>query len=275
MISTRGLAPLAALSLVERQRDRFDAAVQSEPVARREIASFRERIGKIGSVDALLKDHELFSFTMKAFGLEQQVFAKAMMKRILTADPGDRKSLVNRLTDPRYRDINRVMGFAADGTTGRPDFRGARWVDAMVDRYVAQRVVDGQMAENPAVGTALDFERKAKGLTNWFKVLADPRVAGFMRTALGLPESVAQGSVDAQARMFRDKMKIEDLQDPQVRRKLVRQYAAIEGALGHNPAQSGLMDLFARRSDGANWSPVLIDVTAITPHGGSAYRSTR
>ena len=56
-------------------------------IARREIETFHARIGQIGSVDELVKDHQVYSFVMKAFGLEKEIFAKAMMKRILTADP--------------------------------------------------------------------------------------------------------------------------------------------------------------------------------------------
>jgi hypothetical protein len=275
VISTRGLSPLAAIALIDNKRDRFTAAVQADPIARREIAAFRDRIGTIGSVDALLKDQEVYSFAMKAFGMEKEIFAKAMMKRILTADPDDKKSLVNRLTDPRYREINKALGFETDGTVGRSDFGRTAWVDTLVDRYVSQRLIDGQMEQNPTVGIALDFERKAKGLTNWFKVLADPKMAGFMRTALGLPESVAQGSVDAQAKMFGQRMKIEDLQDPAIRKKLIRQYAAIEGALGAAETASPMLDLFTRRSDRGNWSPVLIDVGAVTSVSGAAYRTGR
>jgi hypothetical protein len=110
MISTGGLAPLAALALIDRQGDRFAEAIRTEPAAKREIARFRDRIGKIESVDELVKDHQLYSFVMKAFGLEGEIFAKAMMKRILTSDPADKGSLVNRLTDPRYREINRSSG---------------------------------------------------------------------------------------------------------------------------------------------------------------------
>lgn len=273
MISTRGLAPLAALALVERQGDRFAAAIRAEPVARREIDAFRDRIGRIGSVDDLMKDHQVYSFVMKAFGLEKEMFAKAMVKRILTADPTDKKSLVNRLTDPRYREINKVLGFGTDGKPARADFGGAAWTAALEDRFVAQRMIDGQMDENPAVGIALDFERKAKGLTNWFKVLADPKMAGFFRTAFGLPDSIAQGSVDAQAKMFEQRMKIEDLQDPQVRKKLVRQYAAIAGVLDPGAARPAVLDLVARPRGAGGWSPVIIDITAITPQSGSAYRA--
>lgn len=275
MISTRGLAPLAALALIERQGDRFTDAIQSEPVAKREIATFRQRIGSVGSVDDLVKDHQLYSFVMKAFGLEREIYAKAMMKRILTADPADKKSLVNRLTDPRYREINRVLGFDTDGTVGRPEFAGTAWSAAMVDRYVAQRMIDGQMAENPAVGLALDFERKAKGLTSWFKVLADKNMATFIRTAFGLPDSISQGSIDGQARLLEQRMKVEELQDPQVRKKLVRQFAAIAGVMQGPPDQSPTVALFSRPADWTNWSPIAVDVATMSPKGISAYRLWR
>ena len=275
MISTRGLAPLAALALIERQGDKFSDAVRNEPIARREIAAFRARVGEIGSVDDLVKDHAVFSFAMKAFGLENQIYAKAMMKKILTADPLDKKSLVNRLTDPRYKDINKVLGFDPDGTVGRPDFGSAAWTNALVERFVSQKMIDGQMEQNPAVGIALDFERKAKGLTSWFKVLADPKMATFIRTAFGLPDSIAQGSIDGQARLLEQRMKIGELQDPQVRKKLVRQFAAIAGVTDQATAQPAVVGLMSRPRDQSNWSPIVIDVSAFNANGMSAYRVWR
>ena len=275
MISTRGLTPLAALALIERQGDRFADAVRTEPTAKREIAAFRERIGKIQNVEDLIKDHSVYSFIMKAFGLEQEIFAKAMMKKILKADATDKASLVNRLTDARYREINRVLGFNTDGSVGRPDFGQGAWAEDLIKRYVTQRMIDGQMTENPAVGVALDFERKAKGLTSWYKVLADPKMASFIRTAFGLPDSIAQGSVEAQAKMLEQRMKIGDLQDPQVRKKLVRQYAAIAGVTQAQAPQSAIVGLVSPLSSGANWSPITIDIPAVSPAGISAYRLWR
>lgn len=275
MISTRGLAPLAALALIERQGDKFSDAVRNKPMVRREIAAFRARIGEIGSVDDLVKDHAVYSFATKAFGLESQIYAKAMMKKILTADPLDKKSLVNRLTDPRYKEINKVMGFNPDGMVGRPDFGSAAWADALVERFVSQKMIDGQMEENSAVGIALDFERKAKGLTSWFKMLADPKMATFIRTAFGLPDSIAQGSIDGQARLLEQRMKIAELQEPQVRKKLVRQFAAIAGVTDQATARPGVVDLMSRPRDQSNWSPIVIDISAFNAIGMAAYRLWR
>lgn len=275
MISTGGLDPLAALSLINRQGDRFAEAIRAEPTAKREIARFRDRIGKIQNVDELVKDPQLFSFVMKAFGLENQIYAKAMMKRILTADPTDKSSLVNKLTDPRYREINKALGFDGDGKVGRVDFTNPSWTDSMVDRYVTQRMIDEQKEENPPVGLALDFERKAKNLTSWYKVLADPDMAKFIRTAFGLLDSIAQGSVDGQAKLLEQRMRIEDLQDPQVRKKLIRQFAAIAGALQGPPERSPMVSLFSRPADWSTWSPIAVDVATMTPKGISAYRLWR
>lgn len=275
MISTRGLAPLAALSLIDRQRDRFADAVREDPTARREIAAFRDRIGKIDNVEALVKDHVVYSFLMKAFGLEQEIFAKAMMKKILKADATDKASLVNRLTDSRYREINRAMGFKADGTVGRADFGSGAWAEDLIQRYVTQRMIDGQMEQNPVVGVALEFERKASTLTSWFKVLADPKLAEFIRTAFGLPDAIAQGNIDAQARMLQQRMKIEALQDPQTRKKLVRQYAAIAGANAARDQASPRIGLGLPLGDTATWQPIAVEIPAAPATGLSAYRLWR
>jgi len=269
MISTSGLSPILAIGLIERNRDQFETSLRNEPMAKREIDAFRERIGSIASVDDLLKDREVHSFVMKAFGLESEIFANAMMKKIMTSDPLDKSSLVNRLTDTRYREINRVMGFATDGSVARLDFGSATWTDALVERYVDQRLIDGQMDANPSVGIALDFERKAPTLTSWYKVLSDKAMGQFFRTAFGLPDSVAQGDVDAQVRLLESRMKIEELQDPEIRQKLVRQYGAIAGALESGPARAGILDLFPVA--GA-WTPVTLDLEAVSRFSLSAYR---
>ncbi|GGC10160.1 hypothetical protein GCM10011363_28530 [Marivita lacus] len=270
MISTGGLSPILAIGLIARNRDQFETSLRNEPVAKREIEAFKERIGSIGSVDELLKDGQVFGFVMKAFGLESEIFAKAMMKKIMTSDPLDKTSLVNKLSDSRYREINKVMGFDTDGTVARVDFGSAAWTDALVERYVDQRLIDGQMDANPSVGIALDFERKVPTLTSWYKVLADKSMGQFFRTAFGLPASVGQGDVDSQVRLFEKRMKIEELQDPAVQQKLVRQYAAIAGALDPGPRQAGILDLFS--NTGGAWTPITINLEAISQFSASSYR---
>lgn len=264
MIPTTGMSPTLALTLIQRERDTFEKGIRNEAVSRREIASFREKIGSITSVDDLMKDYKVYSFVMKAHGLEGEIPYKAMMKKIMTSDPDDKKSFVNRLTRADYQSLNRSLGFDTDGKAKAGHFSDPKWVESMVDRYVSQRLVDTQAESNPVVGEALNFLKDAPQFTNWYKVLANKGAANVMRVALGLPDMLKSADVDAQKRAFEKKMDITDLKDPKVLDGIVRKYAAIQGANEAAAAPSGLAVLFSSATSPGSWAPITIDVTGIS-----------
>lgn len=267
MISTAGMTPMLALTLIERERPVFEKGVKDDPTSKREIAAFKERIGQIDSVDALMKDFEVFSFVMKSFGMENQLYAKGMMKKIMTSDIDDKKSLVNRLTNSDYKELHKVMGFDTEGKASK-SFTDPKWVDGMVERYVDQRLVDSQSAISPSVGDALGFLDKVENYTSWYKVLADKDASRVMRVALGIPESVSTGDIDAQKRLFEKKMDIKDLQDPKKVQQLVRKFAAIEGANQAMMAPVGIMTLFQPAADPGSWAPIMLNIDAVTSMRG-------
>jgi hypothetical protein len=100
-----GLGAQAALAVVDRQ----GAALQARFTARRdnlaEVAGLRERAPRIADVDALLKDRRALRMVLEAFQLEGEIDKRAMIRRVLTEDPAEQSSLVNRLVDPRWRDF--------------------------------------------------------------------------------------------------------------------------------------------------------------------------
>ena len=55
----------------------------SETITAREAAYYRENIGKVTSVDAFLDDYRLYSYAMKAYGLEDMTYATAFMRKVL------------------------------------------------------------------------------------------------------------------------------------------------------------------------------------------------
>jgi hypothetical protein len=263
MISTQGMTSMLAIGLIDRERDVFKDGVKNEAIARREIEAFKDRIGTISSVKELQDDYEVYSFVMKTFGLEEEIYAKAMNAKIMTSDPDDRTSLVNRLTRSSFKSLNETMGFEVDGLTdGR--FESTAWVDSMVDRYVEQRLIDNQTNTNKSVGVALDFERKASGLTSWYKVLSDKDVSGMLRVALGIPGEVATGDIDAQKKIFERKMDIKDLQDSDIQKSLIRKYAAISDA--NNAAlrtPNAAVALLSSSTTSGTWSIVTLDIDLV------------
>ncbi|MDQ0319390.1 hypothetical protein QO002_001528 [Pararhizobium capsulatum DSM 1112] len=78
----------------------------------RETAYYKENIGKVTSIDAFMDDYQLYSYAMKAHGLEDMTYAKAFMRKVLESDLSDDTSYANKLTDDRYRNFAMAFSFS-------------------------------------------------------------------------------------------------------------------------------------------------------------------
>ena len=98
--------------------------VAADPVTKREAEYYKSHIGQVKSVDEFLDDYRLYSYAMKAYGLEDQIYSKALMKKVLESDLNDTKSFANKLSDDRYREFAKAFSFPAaskaDTTLSRP-----------------------------------------------------------------------------------------------------------------------------------------------------------
>lgn len=270
MIDTSGMSSFLALKLIGREREKFETNIENDPTSKREIASFRERIGSITNVEELTEDFEVFSFVMKSFGFEDQLYAKGMMKKILVTDPENKGSLAARMNSGAFKVMTETLGFDEEGNAPE-DFGDPKWVDAMVERFVDQRVIDTQSAVSETVGDGLYFEQHASEMKSWYSVLADERMSAVVRTALGLPEDIGSANIDAQAKLLSKKMDIEDLQDPEKVQQLLNKYAAIQDAnTAYMAGQDLIANLFGSSTSSGSWNNVTIDLEAIT--GWSAPR---
>lgn len=86
--------------------------VAQQPLVAREAEYYRENIGKVKTVDEFLDDYRLYSYAMKAHGLEDMTYAKAFMRKVLESDLKDDNSFANRLTDERYRNFAQAFNFS-------------------------------------------------------------------------------------------------------------------------------------------------------------------
>ena len=89
--------------------------------------------------------------------------------------------------------------------------------------------------QNEGVRLALYFQRKASSVTSPLDILADKALFEVVRTALGLPDSMSQASIDAQAAMIKKRLDVADLQDPKKVDKLLARFAAMYD-VNNNPA---------------------------------------
>ncbi|WP_226627511.1 DUF1217 domain-containing protein [Alloyangia pacifica] len=271
MISVSGLSTGLALRIVDATEDKEHELIQEEAEHKRAIDYFMENIESVETVDDLMADYKLYSFVMKAYDLEDQIFGKAMMEKILKSNIEEDDALVNKLTDDRFETFYNAMGFSEDGMANLNTV-DADWKATIVAAYVDTTYVNAKAEDNEALGMALEFRRKAANVTSAYDLLADADMAQFIRTALGLPDEIASGDIDKQAALLASRVDIEMLSDPDYVETLVKKYAAISDATSDLSSTNAAVQLMTSAASGSSGSfvPVTIDIEAI--QGFSGYR---
>jgi hypothetical protein len=87
----------------------------AEPANANDQKYFEANIGKVKSVDDFLNNYRLFTYAMKAYGLQDLGNAKALMKQVLESNLSDTNSVANRLNDSRYKAFAKAFNFTTKG----------------------------------------------------------------------------------------------------------------------------------------------------------------
>jgi hypothetical protein len=95
--------------------------VASQATVKRDSQYYEENINKVKDVDDFLGNYKLYSYAMKAYGLEDMTYAKAFMKKVLESDLTDSTSFANKLSDTRYKDFAAAFNFGASTTDAQTD----------------------------------------------------------------------------------------------------------------------------------------------------------
>jgi hypothetical protein len=194
-----------------------------QPQVARQTENYLADISKIKSVDDFIKNDKVYRYAMQAFGLDDMMYAKAMVKKILTEGIDSSSSLANRLNDPRYKELATVFNFKKYGeaTTDSADAR-----QGVADRFVRLQLENQSGQQNEAVKLALLFARKAPELKSTLGILADKNLLKVAQIALDIPESTGLMDVDKQAAMYAKRINIEDFKDPAKLDKFIVRFAS-------------------------------------------------
>ena len=88
---------------------------EKTPQAQSDINYFESTLAKTTSVSQFVANPRLVSFVLSAFGLDSESNYTALVKQVLTQDPNSSSSLVNQLTDPRFKQLATALDFYDDG----------------------------------------------------------------------------------------------------------------------------------------------------------------
>ncbi|MGI6851739.1 DUF1217 domain-containing protein [Mesorhizobium sp. 1B3] len=194
------------------------------PVLKEHNAYFAANIGKVKSIKEFVENDQLFEYAMKAYGLADKIADKDLMIEMLEGGVDDPKSPANVDPDERFKEFVSVFNFVRNGEKTTNEVAAQQ---PAVDKYMRQTLEEDAGQQNEGVRLALYFTRNASKITGPFDVLADKALATVVRTALGLPDSIASADIDRQAKMLEDRIDFTDFQDPAKLEKFMARFTAL------------------------------------------------
>jgi len=247
LVGGGGLPAFTIYQSLVKTRDARLEQFQKSPLIDKEVQYFLEKVGDVETVDDFLSDRRLMKVALSAFALEDELQYPARIKAILTEPLEDKDSLVNKLIDPRYKEIATFFDFAARGTS---KLKLISFRNDVVDRFLTNEFEKDLGNQNPALREAEYFRRKIGGAENTFNILGDKVLRSVVTFTLGLPELIVLQSIDKQKALIDARVKIEKFQDPEfveefIQRFLIKRDAdAIQNG-GFGGPDSYVLQLFA------------------------------
>jgi hypothetical protein len=208
------------------------------------VAYYGANIGKVTSVDGLLKDSQLLGVALSAFRMDGLAQSPATLRQLLTEDPDAADSLAR--TDPRYMAFARAFAPLKDGNS----VGGGTSVDAVIASYQAHEF-------EKSLDSKAKQSLSSDGKVTIYQVLSDKTLAAVMRGALGLPDQTAALDLDQQVRaMTRAGFDADKLQDPTSLGRLIQRFLLNNGTQS-SAAVDPLMALFGVDTSGGSGNPML------------------
>lgn len=219
--------------------------------AKAEATYYGKAILDVGSVDQFLDNTLLVEFALKATGLDQERLTNDTLKTILTSDPLNARSFVNQAGNAKYRALAAAFNFNADGSVpSQSAVQAQSRADtvATIDLYARQTLELTVGDQSEGARLALYFQRKAPEITSAYSILGDKAMFQVVRTALGLPATMSNASIETQAAAINKKLNLDDLKDSKKLEKFLGRFMAMyDISSGQNSASSFASILFANR----------------------------
>lgn len=209
-------------------------AFDRSPEIVRDTDYFEQTIATIQNAEDLVRDRRLLRVALGAFGLQDDIENRHLIKTVLNEGSQANDALANRLADNRYAQFSAAFGFGeTEALRTIENGFGAKITDLY--RRRAFEVSIGE--QNGAMRLALNAQRELSDIaaapgtedTRWFRILGTPPLRSVFETALGLPDGFAQLDIDRQLEIFKDASarrlgidSLDDLADEDKREHVVR-----------------------------------------------------
>lgn len=243
----------AGWAFLSRTLDRQQGAFTRSPAVSRATDYFRDNIAKAKTPEDLVADRRLLGVALGAFGLDDDINARAFIREVLAGGTMKEGALAARLADKRYAALAFAFGYGNLGPrTGLPGFAEeivARYESRQFERAVGE--VDGAMRQALSLETSLAdvLSQASSPNAQWFAVMGNPPLRQMFETAFGFPASFGSLDIDQQLTAFKERAesvfgtdRVADFADPANREKLIRLFLVRSeaGATGTGTSAAGI-----------------------------------
>lgn len=225
---------VASLQNATRHLDRNIRTIGLRADVKRESDYFLANIRSVSSADEFLKNDRLYRFAMTAFGLQDMIYAKAFMRKVLTEGIDAPESFALQLADNRFRDFAEAFNFKRYAATATAFERAQQ---GTVDRYLRIQFESEEGTKDEGVRLALYFQRTISSVQSVYGILGDRALYRVVQTALGLPAASSAIDIDRQAAVISERLDLSDLNDPSKLDAFLMRFAAKWQAAKTNTAQ--------------------------------------
>jgi len=243
--------------LANELKDSHTKLFEAQPTVARDLSVFKEKITDIKSVDDLMKNRTVLTMVLSAFQLESEIDKPAMVQKILTENPSDDESLVNRLVEPRW---TRLASTLYELNSNPDFFQNQSNVDAILTGYKTNEYEKFEGENADGVREAMYFKRLASGVETIDQVLADKAIMQVVRVSMGLPESFQALSYEQQKDRLESQFSVEDLQDPEKIDKIIERFLIFTQINNTDPTANPLLSLFQPIGNGEFVGPQPIQI---------------
>jgi hypothetical protein len=195
---------LGAWRFLKATQESQQAAFDRAPVLKRDTEYFARTIGNIESAAEFVQDRRLMRVALGAFGLEDKIDAKELIRRVIEEGTEDEEALANRLGDGRYVALAEALRFETrlQPKTQEPGFGTemiARYREAVLDRMEAGLAETGDSDSAYGASVRAEVARNIEAETAFFRanigtvedaqgLVGSPRLYTFTLLAFGLED---------------------------------------------------------------------------------------
>ena len=210
--------PIIALNNAETNQTQDIKATAAEPAVQRAISAFTKAVQTATSPQQLLSNPAVMQVLMTANGLADQIPYTALAQKTLLSNANTPSSLVNQLTDTRWKPVVQTYDFANKGLSV---IQNPSVISTITSAYAEITWRNSLDATTPGLSNALTFRANASTATSVDQILGDPILRSVVTTTLGIPLQIAFQPLEAQQKAITSRLDITKLQDP----KFVEQFA--------------------------------------------------